>query len=123
MREFLTTLGIEDENPGGFDGEWIGSGRLVGSISPVDGEVIASVREVTPEEYDRIADRAHAAFLEWRTVPAPLRGDVVRRLGNRLRELKPELGRLVTLEMGKIRAEGEGEVQEMIDICDFAVGL
>jgi aldehyde dehydrogenase (NAD+) len=122
MREFLKTLGIEDENPGGFDGEWMGSGSLAESVSPIDGEVIAAVREVTPEEYDRIADRAHAAFLEWRTVPAPLRGDVVRRLGNRLRELKPELGRLVTLEMGKIRAEGEGEVQEMIDICDFAVG-
>jgi aldehyde dehydrogenase (NAD+) len=122
MRDFLEALGIQDENPGGFDGEWIGSGNLVESISPIDGEVIASVREVTPEEYDRIADRAHEAFLAWRRVPAPRRGEVVRQLGNRLRALKSELGQLVTLEMGKIRAEGEGEVQEMIDICDFAVG-
>jgi aldehyde dehydrogenase (NAD+) len=122
MRDFLKTLGIDDENPGGFDGEWMGSGSLAESVSPIDGEVIAAVREVTPDEYDRIADRAQAAYLAWRTVPAPRRGEVVRRLGNRLRELKPELGRLVTLEMGKIRAEGEGEVQEMIDICDFAVG-
>ena len=122
MHDFLRALGIEEENPGGFDGEWIGSGSLVESVSPIDGQVIASVREVTPEEYDRIADRAHAAFLEWRSVPAPRRGDIVRQLGNRLRDLKSELGQLVTLEMGKIRAEGEGEVQEMIDICDFAVG-
>lgn len=122
MHEFLDALGIRDENPGGFDGEWTGSGALVESISPIDGTAIASVREVTPEEYERIVARAHEAFLAWRKVPAPRRGDVVRQLGNRLRDLKSELGQLVTLEMGKIRAEGEGEVQEMIDICDFAVG-
>jgi aldehyde dehydrogenase (NAD+) len=123
MYDFLTELGIEPENAGGFDGEWIGSGDLVDSVSPIDGEVIASVRQVTEDEYDRVVARAHEAFLEWRKVPAPKRGDVVRQIGNRLRELKSELGQLVTLEMGKIRAEGEGEVQEMIDICDFAVGL
>ena len=67
--------------------------------------------------------RAHEAFLHWRTVPAPRRGELVRQIGDRLREVKAELGALVTLEMGKIRAEGEGEVQEMIDICDFATGL
>jgi aldehyde dehydrogenase (NAD+) len=81
------------------------------------------VRQVTEDEYDGIVDRAHAAFLEWRKVPAPRRGEVVRQLGNRLRENKEALGALVTLEMGKIAAEGQGEVQEMIDICDFAVGL
>jgi aldehyde dehydrogenase (NAD+) len=81
------------------------------------------VAQVTEEEYDAIVDRAHAAFLEWRKVPAPVRGDLVRQLGNALRDAKSDLGALVTLEMGKIIAEGEGEVQEMIDICDFANGL
>jgi aldehyde dehydrogenase (NAD+) len=78
---------------------------------------------VTEAEYDRIVERAHAAFLTWRTVPAPRRGDLIRQLGNRLREVKHDLGALVTLEMGKSIAEGEGEVQEMVDICDFANGL
>jgi aldehyde dehydrogenase (NAD+) len=119
----LDALGIEASNPGGFAGEWLGSGPVQEVISPIDASPIASVTQVTEEEYDRIVDRAHAAFLEWRTVPAPRRGEIVRQLGQRLRELKGELGALVTLEMGKIRAEGEGEVQEMIDICDFATGL
>ncbi len=119
----FAALGLSDDNPGGFSGEWVGSGPSVEVHSPVDGAVLGSVRQVTEEEYDRIVDRAHAAFLEWRKVPAPKRGEVVRQLGNRLREKKEALGALVTLEMGKIRAEGEGEVQEMIDICDFATGL
>ena len=85
---FLETLGLRNENPGGFDGEWFGSGDVVDSISPIDGSVIASVRGVTTDEYDRIVDRAHEAFLEWRKVPAPRRGEVVRQLGNRLRDLK-----------------------------------
>ena len=121
--QILRALGIEDSNLGGFSGEWVGSGPTSDVITPIDGSRLASVTQVTEEEYDRIVDRAHAAFLEWRRVPAPRRGDIVRQLGNRLRELKSELGALVTLEMGKISAEGEGEVQEMIDICDFAVGL
>jgi L-aminoadipate-semialdehyde dehydrogenase len=121
--EFLETLGINDANPGGFAGEWIGSGPTLEVTTPIDGSRIATVRQVTEPEYDRIVDRAHAAFLKWRTVPAPKRGEIVRQLGNRLRALKSELGALVTLEMGKIAAEGEGEVQEMIDICDFATGL
>ena len=91
--------------------------------TPIDGSKIASVQQVTEAEYDRVVDRAHAAFLKWRELPAPKRGEVVRLLGNKLREKKHELGQLVTLEMGKIIAEGEGEVQEMIDICDFATGL
>jgi aldehyde dehydrogenase (NAD+) len=123
MSDFLKTLGIEDDNPGGFGGMWLGSGPVSEVITPIDGSVIATVKQVTEEEYDQIVDQAHGAFLDWRRLPAPRRGEIVRQLGNRLREVKKELGALVTLEMGKIIAEGEGEVQEMIDICDFACGL
>ena len=93
------------------------------SVSPVDGKLLASVRTATPEDYERVVQRAEAAFQKWQTVPAPKRGEVIRQLGNALREAKQALGELVTLEAGKIVAEGQGEVQEMIDICDFAVGL
>jgi len=120
---FLKKLGLKAENPGVFCGEWLGSGKLLKSTSPVDGRLLASVRTATPQEYERVAQRAQQAFLAWQTVPAPKRGEIVRQLGNALRDAKVDLGRLVTLEMGKILAEGEGEVQEMIDICDFAVGL
>ena len=123
MQQILDKLGIEPVTPGGFCGEWLGSGEKLDSVSPIDGKTIASVTQVTVDEYDRIAARAHEAFLKWRTMPAPARGETVRCLGNALRDVKSELGALVTWEMGKIRAEGEGEVQEMIDICDFAVGL
>ncbi len=123
MRDFLKKLGIEESNLGGFCGEWLGSGPQLEATSPIDGSVIAQVRQVTEEEYERIAERAHEAFLAWRKVPAPRRGEIVRQIGNALRANKHELGQLVSLEMGKILAEGEGEVQEMIDICDFAVGL
>lgn len=110
-------------NPGGFAGEWIGSGPALDVFTPIDGSRIATVTQVTEAEYDTVSERAHRAFLEWRRIPAPRRGEVVRRLGLLLREHKEALGGLVTLEMGKIKAEGEGEVQEMIDICDFATGL
>ena len=123
MNEILTALGIEERNLGGFCGEWMGSGPEVAITTPIDGSQLATVRQVTEEEYDAIVSRAHQAFLHWRTVPAPRRGDLVRQIGDRLRKVKVELGALVTLEMGKIRAEGEGEIQEMIDICDFATGL
>jgi len=123
MYDFLQTLGIGEKNPGGFAGEWIGSGDELEVTTPIDGSVIATVTQVTEDEYELIAGRAHEAFLAWRRVPAPRRGEIVRQLGLKLREYKHELGQLVTLEMGKIVAEGEGEVQEMIDICDFAVGL
>jgi len=119
----LASLGIEAENPGGFGGKWIGSGDLLVSTSPIDGEPLASVKQVTRKEYDRVVGAAHEAFLKWRLTPAPKRGETIRVLGNLLREKKQALGSLVTLENGKIQAEGEGEVQEMIDICDFAVGL
>jgi aldehyde dehydrogenase (NAD+) len=121
--EILSALGIEDVNPGGFAGDWIASGPDLEVYSPIDGSRLATVQQVTEHEYDVIVDKAHAAFLEWRRVPAPRRGEIVRQLGNKLRESKQALGELVTLEMGKIKAEGLGEVQEMIDICDFAVGL
>jgi aldehyde dehydrogenase (NAD+) len=121
--QILDELDIQDLNPGGFAGDWVGSGPELEVFTPIDGSRIATVQQVTEDEYDAIVDRAHAAFLEWRKVPAPRRGEVVRQLGNRLREKKEALGALVTLEMGKIAAEGQGEVQEMIDICDFAVGL
>ncbi len=123
MQQILGNLGIESTNAGGFCGEWVGRGEKIDSISPINGKSIATVTQVTSDEYDRIAARAHEAFLKWRDVPAPVRGETVRRLGLALREHKADLGALVTLEMGKIRAEGEGEVQEMVDICDFSVGL
>ncbi|MGD8319517.1 MAG: aldehyde dehydrogenase family protein [Gemmatimonadota bacterium] len=122
-KQILSRLGIEEMNPGGFAGTWIGSGPQLDVFSPNDGTRLAAVRQVTEEEYDEIVDRANAAFLAWRKVPAPKRGEVVRQLGLRLREKKDDLGALVSLEMGKILPEGQGEVQEMIDICDFAVGL
>ena len=123
MAEILTGLGIAERNPGGFCGEWLGSGPELAVTTPIDGSPLAAVQQVTEDEYDAIVSRAHEAFLNWRTVPPPRRGELVRKIGDRLRRVKADLGALVTLEMGKIRAEGEGEVQEMIDICDFASGL
>ena len=123
MHNILSELDIQPENLGGFAGEWLGGGESLSSVSPIDARPIAKVQVVTEADYDRIASGAQAAFFEWRTVPAPARGDLVRQLGNALREHQQALGELVTWEMGKIRAEGVGEVQEMIDICDFAVGL
>ncbi|RIK68230.1 MAG: aldehyde dehydrogenase family protein [Planctomycetota bacterium] len=123
MQDILRKLGIEHVNPGVFNGTWMGSDTQLDSYSPIDGRLIASVRQATTEEYEKTISAATKAFEDWRVTPAPKRGDLIRRLGNALREHKRDLGALVTLEMGKIRAEGEGEVQEMIDICDFACGL
>ena len=119
----LKTLGINATNLGVFDGEWSGSGKVLQSFSPNDGSLLGEVRTATPPEYERALHRAAAAFEKWKIVPAPKRGEVIRQLGNALREAKEQLGMLVTLEAGKIIAEGQGEVQEMIDICDFATGL
>jgi aldehyde dehydrogenase (NAD+) len=115
-------LGLADENPGAFCGEWRGGGKVFEKHSPIDGSLLARVREASPDDYEHVVTRAHEAFLKWRSTPAPARGETVRQLGNALREAKSDLARLVTMEMGKIIAEAEGEVQEMIDICDFAVG-
>jgi aldehyde dehydrogenase (NAD+) len=122
MRTVLDKLGLSDVNEGVFDGEWRGGGAKIDKISPIDGQRLASVRTASDSDYQKAITRAQEAFLKWRTTPGPVRGETVRRLGNALRELKHELGQLVTLETGKIIAEGEGEVQEMIDICDLAVG-
>ncbi len=122
MKTVFNKLGLTDENPGVFDGEWRGGGTRIDKISPIDGRRLASVRTASDEDYEKAVTRAQKAFLGWRITPGPVRGETVRRLGNALRDLKPELAQLVTLETGKIIAEGEGEVQEMIDICDFAVG-
>ncbi|GJQ35919.1 MAG: aldehyde dehydrogenase [Anaerolineaceae bacterium] len=126
MKSLLEKLKIQPVNAGactGVDG-WLmdKNGKELASYNPTTGEVIAKVIQATPESYEKVASAAHQAFLMWRHVPAPKRGDLVRDLGNALREMKEPLGDLVTVEMGKIRAEGHGEVQEMIDICDFAVG-
>src|SRR5246127_3468401 len=122
MQSTLGKLGLVDENFGVFDGTWRGGGATIDKISPIDGKKLASVRTASDDDYRKTIARAQEAFERWRKTPGPVRGETVRRLGNALRELKHELGQLVTLETGKIIAEGEGEVQEMIDICDFAVG-
>ena len=127
MKSLLEKLNISDTNPGACTGpnEWITDpkGKELVSYNPATGEAIAKVIQATPETYERVASTAHNNFLMWREVPAPKRGELVRDLGNALREFKEPLGNLVTTEMGKIRVEGHGEVQEMIDIADFAVGL
>jgi aldehyde dehydrogenase (NAD+) len=117
------SLGINAIAPGVFDGKWFGSGKTLQSFSPNDGRLFGQVRTATTEEYERAVQSAAAAFQKWRTVPAPKRGELIRQIGDALRDAKKDLGMLVTLEAGKILAEGQGEVQEMIDICDFAVGL
>src|ERR1043166_3458205 len=122
METILNKLGLADENPGAFCGDWTGSGPVIEKFSPIDGKLLARVRTATDAEYEATITRAQAAFETWRTTPGPVRGETVRQLGTALRALKSALGQLVTLESGKIIAEGEGEVQEMIDICDFAVG-
>jgi aldehyde dehydrogenase (NAD+) len=122
MQSVFEKLGIAEENPGVFFGEWRGNGATIDKISPIDGRKLASIRTASDKDYDQAIARAREAFLKWRTTPGPVRGETVRRLGNALREAKHELGQLVTMESGKILAEGEGEVQEMIDICDLAVG-
>ena len=127
MLDFLKTLGIKEVNSGGCWGPdgWtpIDGRELVPSINPTNGEPIAKVALVTEQDYDVIMNHAAETFKSWRMIPAPKRGLVVRDLGDELRKYKDPLGKLVTLEMGKIVQEGWGEVQEMIDICDFAVGL
>jgi len=121
---FLRELGLRDENQGVFDGqEWKASGQVVESLSPATNEVIARVKTGTPEDYERVARATKSAFHEWASLPAPKRGEIVRQIGDQLRAHLNNLGALVSLEMGKILPEGIGEVQEYVDICDYAVGL
>lgn len=124
IQDVLKQLGIEESNFGTSTGsDWFGSGAEISSSSPADGNFIAKVKTTTREDYEKVMDKAQKAFKEWRLIPAPKRGEIVRQFGNKLRELKEPLGKLVSYEMGKSLQEGYGEVQEMIDICDFAVGL
>ena len=121
----LKTLAIEKNNQGASTGSEWSRNREKGSIditSPVDGSHIASVYSASSEDYRNCVDKARQAFISWRLVPAPKRGEIVRQIGDALRAKKDALGTLVSLEMGKSLQEGLGEVQEMIDICDFAVG-
>ncbi len=120
----LARLGIKEVNPGASTGlNWLDTtGDVTESVSPIDGEVIAKVNNATTGEYEEVMNKAAEAFSTWKSHPAPGRGEVVRQIGLALRESKDDLGFLVSLEMGKIFQEGLGEVQEMIDICDFAVG-
>ncbi len=128
MTDLLASLGLSDLNPGTATGTRFfhaasdASGAPIESHTPVDGSRIAAVATTTRAEYDQVVETAQAAFREWRMVPAPQRGEIVRQIGDELRASKEALGRLVAYEMGKIQQEGLGEVQEMIDICDFAVG-
>ena len=125
MLAFLKNLGITEVNPGVSTGkEWFNSlQEKIVSSSPVDGQVIGSVTVADKEAFEKVVVKAEAAFKEWRNWPAPKRGEIVRQIGEALRAKKDDLGKLVSYEMGKSLQEGLGEVQEMIDICDFAVGL
>jgi len=124
IEEAMKELGLEQVNQGTSTGEnWFSSGAEIASHSPVDGKLIGKVTSTTKEDYEKVITAATAAFKEWRMMPAPQRGEVVRQFNDELRRLKEPLGKLVSYEMGKSYQEGLGEVQEMIDICDFAVGL
>jgi aldehyde dehydrogenase (NAD+) len=123
--DFFDLLKLEKENKGSSTGsKWLASrGPILHSHSPVDGNLIASVATTDKESYEEIIEAAQKAFLQWRIMPAPARGEIVRQIGEALRKYKEPLGKLVSYEMGKSLQEGYGEVQEMIDICDLAVGL
>jgi aldehyde dehydrogenase (NAD+) len=124
MQEALKELGLKEINHGSSTGsEHFSNGELLESYSPVDGQLIGKVKCSTKEDYEKVMLAATSAFKDWRTVPAPKRGEIVRQFGDKLRTHKEALGKLVSYEMGKSYQEGLGEVQEMIDICDFAVGL
>jgi aldehyde dehydrogenase (NAD+) len=125
IKTALQKLGIDSENLGTSTGNnWLETGmEYISSISPADGELIGKVQVTDRVSYDSVVLTAEEAYKTWSKIPSPQRGEIVRQIGNALREVKPELGKLVSYEMGKSYQEGLGEVQEMIDICDFAVGL
>ena len=124
IQEALQTLGLKEINEGTSTGtKWFSNGEIIESYSPVDGKLIGKVKASTKDDYESVMKSATEAFKTWRVLPAPQRGEIVRQFGEKLREKKEALGKLVSYEMGKSYQEGLGEVQEMIDICDFAVGL
>src|SRR5690606_5287327 len=124
IEQALKQLGVKETNEGTSTGRNnFSSGESIASYSPVDGQLIGKVKTTTKEDYEKVMQASTAAFKTWRTMPAPQRGEIVRQFGDKLREKKDALGKLVSYEMGKSLQEGWGEVQEMIDICDFAVGL
>ena len=124
MKQALEQLGIKAINLGTSTGTThFANGEMLASFSPVDGQLIAKVTTSSPEDYEKVMQTATAAFQTFRLMPAPQRGEIVRQFGDKLRKNKEALGKLVSYEMGKSLQEGYGEVQEMIDICDFAVGL
>ena len=123
----LEILGIKEINYGATTGSsdsWLETkGSILTSYSPIDGKPIAQIIQATKQDYNSIMEKAEKAFQKWRKMPAPKRGQIVKEIGLKLQEYKEPLGELITLEMGKIKQEGLGEVQEMIDIADFSVGL
>ena len=124
IKKALKQLGIKDINDGSSTGSNnFANGEIIESYSPVDGELIAKIKSTSKDDYEKVLEAASSAFTTWRSMPAPQRGEIVRQFGEKLREKKEPLGKLVSYEMGKSYQEGLGEVQEMIDICDFAVGL
>lgn len=121
---FLAALGLKEENDGCYyGGKWCGGGSLLTSYSPTTGKPIAHVKQATPEDYEACLASMEEGQVAWASMPAPKRGEIMRQIGEELRKYVEPLGELISLEMGKIRAEGIGEVQEFIDICDLAVGL
>ncbi len=124
MQEILDRFGIQKVHSAAFTGSrWLeGSEEILESVSPIDGKVLGKIHKAGATEYEQVVTLSRRAFEDWRTIPAPRRGEVVRQIGEALRRCKSDLGALLTVENGKIRSEGEGEVQEAIDICDLAVG-
>jgi aldehyde dehydrogenase (NAD+) len=123
MKSILDKLDLYPEEMGAGTGTWAKcGGEILHSITPISGKVIAKIHCADEKNYNHIVEKSIEAFQSWRQMPAPERGEIVRQMGNALRKNKEALGALITLEVGKIRAEGEGEVQEMIDMADFAVG-
>ncbi|XP_074021885.1 alpha-aminoadipic semialdehyde dehydrogenase isoform X2 [Numenius arquata] len=120
---WLRELGLQEENPGVYNGRWGGRGQVVTTYCPANNEPIASVQQASLEDYEETVKKAKEAWKVWADIPAPKRGEIVRQIGDALRQKIKVLGSLVSLEMGKIFVEGVGEVQEYVDVCDYAVGL
>ncbi|XP_076333157.1 aldehyde dehydrogenase 7 family member A1 isoform X1 [Tachypleus tridentatus] len=120
---FLKELGLEEKNLGVYNGKWSGNGEVIQSVCPANNQPIAEVVQGNIKDYDETVQATQKAWEVWADLPPPYRGEIVRQIGQALRQKKAQLGKLVSLEMGKILPEGEGEVQEYIDICDYAVGL